>query len=209
MDTKAIVEKALKGEDYSQEVKSFTEEQKTQLSIAIKDAANAEAVKALEKVAALRKENQRIEESGKKEETDFLTRFSKEQLQKAKNQFFSDPKFQLTEKEKQEFEQTFKSEKLDADLILSDMKKHFAWIKSDELLASKEKAVELEKNAKNFMEGQVNFQVPISAPDADKYSKATKDLYMELKKKGFNHSLDAVQKLIDKGENWKISDLSK
>ena len=62
MDYKNIVEKAVKGEDYSVDVKDFTDEQKKELDVAIAQGAKVAADSELARVAALRKEGKRVED---------------------------------------------------------------------------------------------------------------------------------------------------
>lgn len=208
MDTKAIVEKALKGEAYQDDIKDFTPEQLVSFNTSVKEASRLE----LEKVSALRKEGQRVEEKNRISDTAFSEKFRVEQINKAKSRFDSDPRFVLSDKEKTSFETEFKKlddGSYDAELIFNNMKRTFAVVKADDLIDGRAKAAEYEKNAANFNAQMAGGSGFISAADDEKYSQPAKDLYKEWQKAGYkNKTLDQAQKIADGGTKWKDRSLA-
>ena len=208
MDIKVIVEKALKGEDYSVDVKDATPEELSQVHLAIKDAASAASKQELEKIAARRQELERLNKKNL-EESDFSKKFQNEQLQKAREKFFSNPDYQMTDEQKKDFNDNFKTDKIDADMIMSDMKKYYVAQNPDAFIEAKKKTLEFEKNAAQFIAGQAGGNNIISAPDAEKYSKEAKELFASWHKIGItNKTLEDAEKQVKKGPNWKERKLS-
>ena len=209
MDTKVIVEKALKGEDYSKDIEAFTDEQKISLNREIATESDKAAKVALEKVTGLRKAAQAVEA---KTDAAFGEKFAKEQRSIAKEKFFSDPKYALTDAEKAEVEAEFirrGSESYNVDNLISEYKKAYGAVKADSLISGQEKAREFQKNAEQFNASMANGGGTISQADADKYSPEAKELFKEFQKAGFkNRTLDDAQKLINKGADWRKSDLT-
>ena len=211
MDTKEIVQKALRGEDYSNDVKDFDETQKSNLSLAIRAAVDAEVKTKREELTAITKEKERRQAQldnppkDTKKDTEVLTQFREEQVLKAKQKFFSDPKFSLNEQEKTELEETFKrldSGKVDADLIFNDLKKAFAFIKSDSLLTAGDKLKEFEKNAVMFGVQSAKSTTGSGTGDDNKYSEAARDLHNKWNKAGYsNKTLDDAQRIIDRANS--------
>lgn len=207
MDTKAIVEKAVKGdESYKTDIKDFTPEQLVTFNKAWADAE-------LAKVTALRAEGRRVDDKNKAEDATFSEKFRGEQLTKARNKFFNDPRFALSDKEKEQFETEFKKMddgSYDAELIFNSMKRTFAIVKADDLIEGSVRAAENKKNAAQFNAQGAQGTGFISSADEEKYSKAAKDLFREWQQSGFkNKTLDQAQKLVDKGANWKSRSLAK
>lgn len=212
MDTKEIVEKALKGEDISPIVANLSDEEKTRVNLAIKDAAESLSKSELEKLTGLRKEMARVQNKENDKANEVFSKFRNDQLEKAKQRFFSDPRFSMTEDKKKLVEQEFESrgsDRVDADLIFEDLKKSYAVVNSDDLLKEKERAVELEKNAREFMNSQSSVDFKVSSPDDQKYSESAKELYKDWVKSGIkNKTLDDAQNLVNRGSSWKARDLS-
>lgn len=212
MDTKEIVEKALKGEDIAPIVANLSDEEKTQVNIAIKDAAESASKSELEKLTGLRKEMARVQNKENDKANEVFSKFRSDQLDKAKQRFFADPRFKMTEDMKKLVEQEFErrgSDRVDADLIYEDLKKSYAVVNSDDLLKEKERVIELEKNAQDFMNSQASVDFKVSAPDDQKYSESAKQLYKDWVKSGIkNKTLDDAQALVTRGSDWKARNIS-
>jgi hypothetical protein len=212
MEIKDIVAKALKGEEYVEDTKDFDATQLKELDLEIGKAAKLESDTELAKVTALRKERQRLETPPQKQEDKAQNQFRDEQVELAKEKFFTDPKFKLTDEEKAQFESEFKkldTGKMTPELIVKDMRKAFAVIKSDSLIDSQEKVNEFEKNAAEFNAGQAGGSGGPGSPDESKYSQAAKDLHKSWVKAGLkNKTLDEAQKLADRGGEWRERNLS-
>ena len=208
MEIKDIVEKALKGEDYSGDVEALEPEKVTEFNLELNKAASAASKAELDKVAALRKERARIETPTPKTEDSQLRG---ENVQLAKEEFFADPKFKLSDEEKVQFEAEFKkldSGKIAPKLIISDLRKAFVVLKGEALLNNQDKMTEWEKHAAELAADQAGGSSGGGSPDESKFSEAAKKLHKSWIKQGLKKSLDDAQKLIDKGDNWKESNLS-
>lgn len=215
MDNKVIIEKALKGEDYSVEVKDFTDEQKTKLSLEIRNAAEASSKEELDKVAALRKEKQRLEEKPleppKKPDVppadDKMKQFRDEQVIKAKGLFFT--QFKLDDAQKAALEAEFTrldTGKMDADLILGDLKRAYAVINADALIDTQQKFNKGMTEAERRNAMMVD-QSGINSPENDKFSPEAKKLYMEWQKAGIigpTYSLEAAQRVVSSGNSRQL-----
>lgn len=209
MDYSKIVEKALKREDYADDVKDFTPEQKVELGSKISEAAKAESDKELSRIDALRQEGKRIEDKNKatppKDADPVLSKFKDEQEQAAKNEFKSNPKFTIPAELQGEFDETFKklsSGEVSKDKILSVLKKTFTAVMGDKLIETSDKFGEFEKNAANFNAGGANATAHISAPDRAKFSTAAQELFTSWQKEGYvgkNYSLEQAQKITEGG----------
>lgn len=201
MDIKEIVDKALKGEDVSELTKDFDADKSTEFGKAMKKAADEE----LAKVAALRKEGDRIAKPPEQKPDDVQAKFRQEQIDKAKERLYSDPQYPLTEDEKKSLEDTFSridSGKIDADNILKDFKRAYAAVKSDDLISARDKVTTFEKNAADFTAGGANASGGLSPEDETKYSKEAKELYASWQKAGMtgaNRTLDAAQRVSSQG----------
>jgi hypothetical protein len=206
MDTKEIVAKALKGEDYSDLVKDLTPEDKAKVALAIKDAADAEAKVSLEKVTGLRQAEQALKDKKEKEVLPILETFKKEQLEKAKRKFYSDPDFELSDAEKTQFEAEVEKKGIqstDADFIFEEMKRVYGSLKVDSLISDKKKAVEGQKGAAKFMQQAAGAGNAGSNPDPDKYSGPVKDLWQQVVASGHkNFSLDDAKAMYEKGKGY-------
>lgn len=208
MDTKTIVEKALRGEDYRADIEKFTDEEKTQLNLAIRDASDAAAKRELEKVAALRKENERLTQKASEKDTAVVEKFKAEQAEIAKTRFFTD--FQVKPEDQAVYSEVVKTiDAVDKDVVYSHLKREYAARNADALLDARKQKEELEKNAAQFIAQGAGANSVISSPDAAKYSQAAKDLYLEWQRNGFkDKTLDDAQKLVEKGTSWKVRNLA-
>jgi hypothetical protein len=209
MEIKDIVEKALKGEDYSADVEALEPEKVTEFSLELRKAASVASKEELDKVSALRKERARIENPPVKPEDSQLRT---ENVQLAKEKFFADPKFKLTDEERTKFESEFKkldSGKIAPELIIQDLRKAYVAINTDKLLDSQERVSEFEKNAAEFNANMAGGSTGDGSPDISKYSQAAQTLHKSWLKQGIKgKTLDDAQKLIDRGEDWRGRELS-
>lgn len=216
MDNKIIIDKALKGEDYSKEMETIPEDKKTLVYQEVNKALKEASDKELAKVSALRKEGDRIvtkktEEDLAKEKTVF-ERFQNDQLEKAKRQFFT--QFPLADDAaKNELLAEYgkrNSGSVDSEMIFNDLKKAYAYLNSDNLLENKSKLTEYEKNAANFNASMANASGGAGGQgNQGDYSKAARELYTDWLREGFKgKTLDDAQKLVDKGTKWKDRNLA-
>src|ERR1035437_4182499 len=154
MDIKVIVDKALKGEDYSADLETLSEPEKVSVYAGIKIAAKKEADEQLTRNIALKKDGERIDASKQEKEKTVFDRFSSEQLEKAKTRFFSDPRFTFKDeptkaKVLEEFAKV-SSGSVDSEFIFNDLKRAYSLVNSDELLAEREKFVQFQKGAEDY-----------------------------------------------------------
>lgn len=213
MEYKDIVEKALKGEDYQEDIKDFEPEKLKEVDLAIGKAAKAEADAELAKVTALRKEKQRLDTvPPEKKEDPVQNQLREENVHLAKEEFFANPKFKLSDEERVQFEAEFKkldTGKIAPKLIIADLRKAFVSVKSEALLDSQDKMVEFEKNAAGFLADQAGGSGGQGSPDENKYSQGAKDLMKKWHSQGIkNKTLEDAQKLIDRGEGWQERSLA-
>ncbi len=213
MDTiQQIVGKALKGEDYAPLMATMTDDEKVKANLAIRDAADSAAKTELDKVSGIRKERERLEKPNEQKADETFKKFADEQRVKAKNKFFADKRFTLTDDEKAQVEAEFAqrgSDKVDADLIFSDYVKAYASVKSDFLIGQQEEAEKAKKGAQEFMAGQAQVNYGVSQPDDQKYTQAAKDLMKDWNKQGLKgKTLDEAQALVNRGFDWKKRSLS-
>ena len=212
MDTKILVDKALKGEDYSKEIEALPEEQRTQAHLEIrkglKEASDAEQVR----LVGLRQAAKAIEDKGKEKTEDFA-RFKQDQIEIAKAKFFSDPKFPIKEEAKEAFLAEYaknNSGAVDANLILNDFKRNYASFFADDLLKDRETLASMAKGAAAFNAGGANAAGTIDTPENEKYSKEAKNLFMLWKSEGHgDKTLDQAEAIVKSGKNWRARDLSK
>lgn len=207
MDTKVIIEKALKGEDYSVEMNAIPEDKRDSVLIeirkSVKEAADAEQAR----LVGIRQAIAANEDKGKKKVEDF-DRFKTDQIEIAKSKFFADPNFQLDEANKTKLLEEYSknnSGSVDASLIFNDLKKTYASIFADDLLKAKLKLSDMEKNAAAYNAGSANASGGINTPENDKYSKEVKNLFKLWQDSGMatGKTLDDAQKIIDSGQNWR------
>jgi hypothetical protein len=220
MDTKVFIDKVRAtetyygSEDYKKDIAALSDDDKIAVTRDITKALSDDADAEFARKQALKKDAQRVEDQNGKGQNEIVERFKSDQFEKAKQKFFSDPKFTVKdEAEKTLILEEFKkvsSGSIDADLIFKDLKRAFALVKSDDLLASRDEADELKKNASNFNASMANAAGGgMGGKDDDKYSKIAKELFMELSKKGFKITLDRAEEMVKSGTDWKSRDLSK
>ena len=215
MDSKIIVEKALRGEDYSKDLETLTDDEKITVKRDVIKALGDEEKKETEKLIGLRKAQEIVDKKNqevKSAETKFIEDFKANQITKAKNLFYS--KFQFKdEAAKQAFDSSFKTEKADAEMIFEEMKRHYAATNADQLLGLHEKVQQFEKGAIDINAFQANASGGAGnggGGDGDKYSQAAKQLFTDMRNAGFkNVTLDSAQAMVNKGTDWKKTDLSK
>lgn len=214
MDIKDIVGKALKGEDYAADIAEFTEAQHTELSLEIRKASKVEADAELAKTSALRKEQQRLADKNnpdKKEDT-IKSQLRVENLGMAKEKFFANPRYKLSDDKKAQFEEEFKkldSGKIAPELIMKDLEKAYVAVNSEELLKSKDQVSEFEKNAAEYNANSAGGSSGSGTPDESKYTEAAKALHKSWIKQGIKgKTLDDAQRLTERGEDWKGRNLS-
>ena len=213
METKVFVEKALKGEDYSSDIENLTDDEKILVKKDVLKAFSDKEKEEKDKLIGLRQAQEAV---GKKNqdtqsnEAKFIEDFKNNQLTKAKKQFYSEFTFK-DEQARQAFESTFKTEKADAELIFDDLKSHYAMVNKDELLGLRKKVSDFEKGAIDINAFQANASGGAGGGQGDdKYSKAAKELYADMRNAGFkNVTLDNAQSMVNKGTDWKKTDLSK
>ncbi len=214
MDTKIVVEKALKGEDFANDIATLTSEDQAKVHLEIKKAAEDATKAELNKLTGLQKAVKAVTEKNEEKESNVLIQFKNDQISKAKAKFFADPMFKLDDAGKEailkEYEKS-NSGSIDADLIFADLKKCYGALHSEELLSFKSKTLDNEKNAANFNAAGAGASAGAggAGADSDKYSKAAKELYQDLIKAGFkNKTLADAQKMVDTGAGWKDRKLS-
>lgn len=146
-----------------------------------KSAKTAEEVKAQEeRLAALKAEAEDIESklSTSKEQ---MSQFRAEQIQKAKNKFFTD--YNVPAEQQEEYNQKFErfdSGKVDPDLIYDDFVGVYAALNKDVLLKSHKEAEEMRKNADLKNAGDAGSQAtPPSGDEPPKFSDAAMKLSKE------------------------------
>lgn len=206
METKDIIEKALKGEDYSDLIKEFTPEEVTALNKEIVAKTDEKVQEKKRELAGLTAEKERREKNLPPEnKPDVLKQFRDEQVLKAKSKFFSDPNFPLKEEEKIAFEAEFikmDTGKADADFIIEDMKKAYIALKPEIFIQARERQQEAEKSAADFNANQAGAQNGGGGGDPDKYSEGAKALHKSWTQKGMTGlTLDDAERQISKGEN--------
>lgn len=214
MDTKEIVEKVLKGEDYSTLVKELTPEKQTEALIAVRDALDSQVKnkqgdlkKATDDLISVRKGIKDIEDKGKPPIPDVLETFKKEQLEKAKRKFFSDPRYPVTAEQRQKIETQIEGRGItstDSDFVFDEIKQIYGAITVDTLIDEREKAVKGQQGAARFVQSQAGApQGSGGTPDPDKYSTQVQELWSAVVKSGHkNFTLDDAKKQFEKGRNF-------
>lgn len=211
MDYKNIVEKAIKGEDYTADIKDFTDDQKKELSLEIVKGAKIASDAELVKVVALRKEGERIAPKAPAVEDAGFNKFKDEQEAQAKKEFFSNPDYPLTDAEKVTFENTYKklySGEVSKEGVTSVLKMAYGAVKPDELVSARKKVAEGEEGARRYNAGAAGASGsgPTEA-EMDKYSAATKQLYSDWQKAGYtgpNYTIERAKKISEGGLTRKL-----
>ena len=213
MDIKNIVDKALKGEDYSVDLKDVPEAEQAGVYVAIKNAAKEEADKEFTRKQALKKDGERIDASKQEAQKNVFEKFSSEQLEKAKQKFFSDSRFTFKDeatkaKVVEEFSK-INSGSVDSEFIFNDLKRAYALVNSDELLNERDRFVQFQKGAADYNSFQTKANAGAGGKDSESYSQAARELYMELQKSGFKKTtLESAEQMVKTGNKWKDRDLS-
>lgn len=212
MDTKEIVEKALKGEDYSLLIKDLPVEEQTKIKLAVRDAADAAAKVNLEKVDALHKEEQRLKDKKDNQVSDVLESFKKEQVEKAKKRFFADTDYPLTDAEKISLESEINSKGIqstDAEFVFDEIKRIYGSLKVDSLISDKKKAEEGQRGAERFNSQAAGANNSGPTGDPDKYTAPVKELWQKVVQSGHkNFTLDDAKRLFEKGTGYKSRSLA-
>jgi len=212
MDTKVFIEKALKGEDYSTELETLTDDEKVLVKKDVlkafteEEKAKKESLIGIREAIKANEDKLKLQTEGQKnDQSKFIEDFKSNQITKAKRQFFSDPMFQFKdEQERQNFESSFNTDKADADLIFEELKKHYAMSHTDELLNLKKKVNDFEKGAIDINAFQANAISGGGSGDSDeKYSREAKETFAQMQAAGFkNATLDQAQDMVNKGSQW-------
>ena len=209
MDYTKIVEKAIKSEDYSADVKDFTPEQNTELNLAINKKAKEAADAELARVAALKKEGARVQDKnneGKVEDAQLLNTFKTEQENAARNEFFSNPDYTLTDSEKAVFDNYVKklsSGEISKEAHIAVFKAAYGATKPDELVKERKNRIAGEKNAVDFNSRSAG--AGGSGPgvsELEKYSPNVQALYKSWQQSGFsgkNYTIERAKRIVEGG----------
>ena len=218
MDTKEIVEKVLKGEDYSALVKEVPEEKQMEVRLAVRDALDSQVKakvgdvkKATEDLISVRKGIDDIKAKQNADLPNVLDSFKKEQIEKAKRKFFADARYPVTAEQRILIENEITAKGVtstDSDFVFDEIKKIYGSINVDNLVAEREKAVEGARGATKFTTRQAGGgnTGPTGAPD--KYSKGVRELWESVVASGHkNFTLDQAKGLFEKGRNFNKNQL--
>lgn len=205
MDNKKIIEKALKGEDYSADIKDFTPEQKTAFNLELSNTADSEARTNLAKAQGLRKSAEEAERKAQEGNKGQSEQFRKEQVDKAASRLFT--QFSIPEDKRQSILETFKkidSGKIDSDLIFNDLKIAYAASNADTLIDAETKVKEGVANAARHNAGAAFSQNFQPTPDGKEYSKEAKALVTEGLKKGIVIKIEDAERIAKQGFDRKL-----
>lgn len=209
MDYTEIVRLALDGQDYSEKTKEFTDDQRKELDFAITKGAKEAKEKTLVELSGLTAEKRRREQALKdnppKEDPTVVQKFQKEQEDQAKQDFLSDPDFQVPDALKATFEDTYASLKkgeVSKEQISKVLRRAYAATMGDELIESKRKVAQGERDAAAYKASGARASVSISEPDRSKYSKEAQDLFGRWQAEGYagkNYTLERAQQITRDG----------
>ena len=213
METKEIVERVLKGEDYSVLVKEVPAEKQPEILLAVRDALDSQVKtkvgdvkKATEDLISVRKGIDDIKAKQNADIPNVLESFKKEQIEKAKRKFFSDPRYPVTAEQRIQIENELTSKGItstDADFVFDEIKKVYGSLNVDTLIAEREKAAKGVQGANKFTTGQAGASNSGPSGDPDKYSKGVRDLWEAVVASGHkNFTLDQAKGLFEKGRNF-------
>lgn len=197
MDIKDIAKKSFAGEDVSELIKDFTPEQKIELDrethTIIKEAKDKE----LNELTALRKEKARVQALTDTATKDIQEKIRAEQIDKAKAKLVEE--FKLKPEDTAKIDEAFKvvdSGKMDADLILVDMRKAFALANSDSLIKAQKDNEAFSRQAAEFNAGGAGSPGSGggSGEGDKKYSTQAYDLVREAQKQGIALTLDEAER---------------
>jgi hypothetical protein len=214
METKEIVERVLKGEDYSVLVKEVPAEKQPEILLAVRDALDSQVKglkvdvkKSTEDLIGVRKGIEDIRAKGEAKIPDVLESFKKEQIEKAKRKFFSDPRYPVSAEQRIQIENELTAKGItstDADFVFDEIKKVYGSLNVDTLVAEREKAAKGAQGAVKFTTGQAGGSNTGPSGDPDKYSKGVRDLWEAVVASGHrNFTLDQAKTQFEKGAGYK------
>jgi hypothetical protein len=214
METKEIVERVLKGEDYSVLVKEVPAEKQPEILLAVRDALDSQVKglkvdvkKSTEDLIGVRKGIEDIRAKGEAKIPDVLESFKKEQIEKAKRKFFSDPRYPVSAEQRIQIENELTAKGItstDADFVFDEIKKVYGSLNVDTLVAEREKAAKGAQGAAKFTTGQAGGSNTGPSGDPDKYSKGVRDLWEAVVASGHrNFTLDQAKTQFEKGAGYK------
>lgn len=214
MDTKEIIDRVLKGEDYSVLLKDVPEEKQLEVRTAVRDALDSQVKqklgdvkKATDDLISVRRGIDDIKSKKEESVNQVLETFKSEQLEKAKRKFLSDSRFEMTPEQKQSFEEEVKKrgvQSTDSDFAFEELKKIYASMFADELLNKIEKGNRGAQGAAKFIQGQASASNSGPTGDPDKYSQAVRELHQKVVESGHkNFTLDQAKEQFEKGRNTK------
>lgn len=220
MDTKEIVERVLKGEEVSVLLKDVPEDKQLDVRVAVRDALDAQVKskvgdvkKATEDLISVRKGIDDIKTKQNDGVSLVIDTFKKEQVEKAKRKFFSDPKYPVTAEQRQQIESELTArgvQSTDADFVFDEIKKIYGALNVDNLIADKEKAAKGAAGAARHNAGAAGATNTGPTGDPDKYSTAVRDLHQAVVASGHpNFTLDQAKEQFEKGRNSARRILSK
>ena len=218
MDTKEIVERVLKGEDYSVLVKEVPADKQPEILLAVRDALDSQVKakqgdvkKATEDLISVRKGIDDIKDKKNAEIPNILESFKKEQVEKAKKKFFSDPRYPVTADQRIQIENELTTRGVtstDADFVFDEIKKVYGAINVDTLTDAVEKARKGANGATKFIIGQAGGSNSGPTGDPDKYSPVVRELWQKVVESGHkNFSLDDAKRLSEKGRKFGLNKL--
>ena len=213
MDTKEIVERVLKGEDYSTLVKEVPAEKQPEILLAVRDALDSQVKakqgdvkKATEDLIGVRKGIDDIKAKQGAGVQDVMESFKKEQIEKAKRKFFSDTRYPVTDEQRIQIENELTAKGIqstDADFVFDEIKKVYGALNVDTLIAEREKAAKGAQGAARFTTGQAGGSNTGPTGDPDKFSPQVRELWQKVVESGHkNFSLDDAKRLFEKGRNF-------
>ena len=213
MDTKEIVERVLKGEDYSILVKEVPADKQPEILLAVRDALDAQVKgkvgdvkKATEDLISVRKGIDDIKAKQNADIPNVLESFKKEQIEKAKRKFFSDPRYPVTAEQRIQIENEIATKGIvstDSDFVFDEIKKIYGAFNVDSLVAEREKAAKGAQGAAKFTTGQAGASNSGPSGDPDKYSPQVRELWTKVVESGHqNFTLDDAKRLFEKGRNF-------
>lgn len=218
MDIKQIVDKAIAGGEYKKDIEALPIEQRLDAQEQVFKALSEQSDKELSKVSALRKEQGRIEKKPedtekKNEDNEFVEAVKQRSKSGGKNKFFNDPRIKLTDAEKADFEKKIDEDKsifVDADDVYKKLISMYASSNPEKFLENQDIVNKVKSGAYDFTSMQAGSDgASGGGKDDEKYTQQAKDIVKEAKKQGRTISLDAAQKLADRGSSWQNRNLSK
>ena len=218
METKEIVERVLKGEDYSVLVKEVPADKQPEILLAVRDALDSQVKakvgdvkKATEDLISVRKGIEDIKTKQNADIPNVLESFKKEQIEKAKRKFFSDPRYPVTAEQRIQIENELTAKGItstDADFVFDEIKKVYGSLNVDTLIAERDKAAKGAQGAAKFTTGQAGGSNTGPTGDPDKFTAPVRELWEAVVKSGHkNFTLDDAKRLFEKGRNFSSNKL--